>query len=137
MSSRTADELLSAEGAVLTDPADVERALVQMWAPAGAQAANQPAAKTATRVSVANLIVVAPAAQLDELLEVMAELSPLLPTRTIVLLIAEGSAGPAEITAARGGPLQRPGPGGPRRASLGRSLQGGRRGGRRAPAADG
>jgi glucose-6-phosphate dehydrogenase assembly protein OpcA len=99
MSSRTADGLLSPDGAVLTDPADVERALVKMWTPAGEQAAGKPAAKTATRVSVANLIVAAPAGQWDELLEVMAELSPIMPTRTIVLLIADGPEAPAEITA--------------------------------------
>lgn len=98
MSGSTQD-LLSPEGAVLTDPADVERALARMWAPAGAKASGEPAAKAATRICVANLIVVAPAAQWDALLEVMAELSPMMPTRTIVLLIAEDQGAPAEITA--------------------------------------
>lgn len=91
--------LLSAEGAVLVDPADVERALVEMWTPAAEAAGGDSSAKTATRVSVANLIVVAPAGEWDQLLEVMAGLSPLMPTRTIVLLIADGADEPEQITA--------------------------------------
>lgn len=99
MSSTASDSLFSTGGAVLKDPTEVERALAQMWRLAGEKASGEPEAKTASRVSVANLAIVAPASQWDMLLETMAELSPMYPTRSIVLLIADGGPAPAEITA--------------------------------------
>ncbi|HOB74724.1 MAG TPA: glucose-6-phosphate dehydrogenase assembly protein OpcA [Phycisphaerae bacterium] len=98
MSQTTPDSLFSPEGTVLTDPAEVERALARMWKLAGEKAAGETTTKTASRVSVANLVVVAPAAQWDQLLELMAEFSPIYPTRSIVLLITEEASEPREIT---------------------------------------
>src|SRR5687767_5552335 len=83
--------LLSPEGAVLTEPEQLERALAAMWEQAGEKATGNKESHTATRVCVANLIVVGRAADWDQLIKVLSELSPVYPTRTIVLL-AEGEA---------------------------------------------
>ena len=80
--------LFSPAGAVLTDPADVERALALLWKPADAQ--DGAAAPAATRVSAANLLVVASEGSWPAVAEVLGELSPTYPTRTIVVLLGEG-----------------------------------------------
>lgn len=88
---RTA-ELLSPEGAKLSDPGQVERALAEMWKQSGKAASGEAQQPAATRVCVANLVVVAAAEQWNELLGVLGELSPMYPTRTIALLLSEDGA---------------------------------------------
>lgn len=101
MSTPAAQDLFSPEGAALHDPSEVERALARMWTQAGTGEAGETSAKIATRVSVANLIVTADAAEWDEILGVLAELSPQYPSRTILLLID-----PAEGSTDAGGPFR-------------------------------
>ncbi len=77
--------LFSPDGAVLIDPVEVEHALAEMWA-----AAEPDGEKAiATRVCTANLIVVADADRQHDIFNVLGELSPLYPTRTIVVLLEE------------------------------------------------
>lgn len=80
--------LLSAEGATLTDPNHVERALARMWQPAGRRAGGE-SAKTATRVCMGNLIVVADSHRWDNLSQTLGELSPFYPARTVVVLLRD------------------------------------------------
>ncbi|NLX12056.1 MAG: hypothetical protein GXY44_00170 [Phycisphaerales bacterium] len=77
--------LFAPEGAVLADPAEIERALTAMW-----EAAESDGSKAvATRVCTANLIVVADVAEQHDIFNVLGELSPVYPTRTIVVLLDE------------------------------------------------
>ncbi len=79
--------LFSPEGAVLIDPIEVEHALMAMW-----EAGKPDEMETvATRVCIANLIVVAEAKSQHEIFNVLGELSPIYPTRTIVVLLDEGA----------------------------------------------
>jgi hypothetical protein len=57
-----------------------------MWKQGGAAAGEEKPA--ATRVCLANLVVVAEAGRCSDVLEVLGELSPMYPTRTIVLLLS-------------------------------------------------
>lgn len=90
--------LFSPEGVPLREPEEVERALTALWRPAAREATGDETA-TATRVSIANLLVVTSADQWNDVLAALGELSPLYPTRTIALLIeaAAGDAAPEPI----------------------------------------
>jgi len=78
--------LFAPEGAVLNDPMDVEHAFAAMW-----EADESDGSKAvATRVCTANLIVVADADDQHDIFNVLGELSPVYPTRTIVVLLEEG-----------------------------------------------
>jgi glucose-6-phosphate dehydrogenase assembly protein OpcA len=81
--------LLAPEGAILRDPADVERALATLWQPKGEEAAEQKGTKTTTRVCMANLVVVGRAREWDDLSQVLADLAEEYPTRTLVLLLGD------------------------------------------------
>jgi len=82
--------LLTGEGADLTDPGQVDRALATLWRPpAGYRAADPVGA--ATRVCAANLLVVADEADRTWISQVLGSLSPRYPTRTIVWLADVGS----------------------------------------------
>jgi hypothetical protein len=81
--------ILTPDGETLRDPGQVERALAEMWKQAGAAATGDARQPAASRVCLANLIVVCAADRWDERLEVLGELSPLYPTRTIALLVQE------------------------------------------------
>ena len=88
MASDSPAELLSPEGGVLTDPGQVERAIADIWRlPDDGIIGSE--AKTATRVSVGNLIVVGRADDWHGLSLVLGELSPEYPTRTVVVLLEE------------------------------------------------
>jgi glucose-6-phosphate dehydrogenase assembly protein OpcA len=90
--------LFSPEGVPLREPEEVERALTALWSPAAREATGDETA-TATRVSIANLLVVTSADEWNDVLAALGELSPLYPTRTIVLLIegSESDAAPEPI----------------------------------------
>jgi hypothetical protein len=79
--------LLSPEGAVLKDPAQVEQALAALWEPMGKQAAEAEGAETTTRVCMANLVVVGQAREWNQLSQVLTDLDREYPTRTLVLLL--------------------------------------------------
>jgi len=80
----------------LTEPGQVERALAAMWKQSADEAVKGREKQAATRVCMANLIVVGREKEWDGLLEVLGELSPVYPTRTIVVLLDESGDSPAE-----------------------------------------
>jgi len=80
--------LLTAEGAELTDPEQVERALAALWKPPPAFGPRD-ATQQATRVCAANLVAVAGQQDWTRLGHVLGELSPDYPTRTIVWLVPD------------------------------------------------
>jgi len=86
-------ELLSAEGAILRDPTDVERALTALWKEAGGRPGDRPVSEVKTRVCMANLVLVARAEEWNELRAVLAGLAAKYPTRTLVLLLGDRQAG--------------------------------------------
>ncbi len=96
MSATDLADLLSPEGAPLNDPGEVERALSTMWRSAGKKATGATEHEAVTRVCLANLIVVGDAAHWGDLIEVLGELSPIYPTRTIVLLLETETGGAAD-----------------------------------------
>lgn len=87
MANGSVTSFLSAEGAVLTDPGELERALAFMWKQAGESATVGESKAAVSRVSLANLVVVGPADARDAPLQILGELAPQYPTRSIVLLI--------------------------------------------------
>ncbi len=83
MSPADATDLLSPEGAALTSPEQVERALAALWGPAGTDVARE---SPATRVSLANLVVIGSLAESSALLESLSELATVFPARTLLVL---------------------------------------------------
>ena len=79
----TTSPLLNPEGAVLTDAGEVDRALTEMWDAGKGKDATQQA----TRVCLANLILVAHVDRWNELTAALGELSPMYPTRTLAILL--------------------------------------------------
>ena len=75
--------ILTPEGAPLTDPAQVERALAALWKPPP----NEAGEDALTRVCVGNLLVVGRSSDWDHLARSLGALSPLYPSRTIGLLV--------------------------------------------------
>lgn len=91
--------LFSVEGAPLGDPAEVDQALAALWDPPEHHGRPGASMRPTTRVSVANLIVIATESQSDEIGEVVAELSAVYPTRTIVVLMGSGCEVRASVSA--------------------------------------
>ncbi len=107
-------DILSPEGTLLTDPAQIERALAEMWRQAGAAASGEADQPAASRVCVANLIVVGAAERWGELLDVLGELSPMYPTRTVALLLTQPAGpGPESVHASVSALCHIPQPGRP------------------------
>ncbi len=79
--------LLTPEGATLRRPEDVDRAFARLWESSKGREPVPGEHLTATRVCVANLIVVAPEAEFNAINQVLGDLSPRYPTRTLVLLL--------------------------------------------------
>lgn len=79
--------LLTPEGGVLRRPDDVDRAFARLWESAQGQHAGSGEHVTATRVCVANLIVVASEEGFNAVNDVLGDLSPHYPTRTLVVLL--------------------------------------------------
>ena len=77
--------LFDPEGRPLTDPSQVEHALASLWKPPPAQ----HEAAVASRICKGNLVVVGLSAAWPRLSDVLGELSPLVPSRTVVLLLEE------------------------------------------------
>jgi hypothetical protein len=100
-----ASSLFSPEGVELRDPAQVERALADMWKPA-AQAAGAAGSEPVTRVCLANLVVVAAQDNWHGLLHDLSELSSVYPTRTIVLLLGAAGADTGGLAGAPGGEVR-------------------------------
>ncbi|MBP7933842.1 MAG: glucose-6-phosphate dehydrogenase assembly protein OpcA [Phycisphaerae bacterium] len=75
------DDLLKPEGAPISDPGQIERALALLWEPSA-----EGGDRVASRICVANLVIVSRAENWHGLVEVLADISPAYPTRTIVLL---------------------------------------------------
>jgi hypothetical protein len=82
-------DLLSPAGAALTDPTQVDRALAELWKPQP----NKNNTTVATRICMANLLVIDHADNWPKLSEVLAELSTVFPTRTIVVLMENEQTG--------------------------------------------
>lgn len=74
-------DLLRPEGASIRDPGQIEQALAFLWEPA-----SENGDKVASRICVANLVVVGRPEDWHDLVEVLGEISPSYPTRTVVLL---------------------------------------------------
>lgn len=81
--------LLTAEGSVLTEPEQVEKALSHLWR-ATLKPHREGDELVASRVCAANLIILGLTEQWNAISATLGELSPAYPTRTIVLLLDPG-----------------------------------------------
>lgn len=77
--------ILTPEGAPLVDPAQIERALAALWKPP----TDAAGIEVASRVCVSNLLVVGRAADWGRFADVLGSLSPLYPSRTVILLLGD------------------------------------------------
>jgi len=77
--------IFNPDGTMLADPSQVDRALAALWK----ASLDESGAEVATRVCVANLIVVGQPSNWNDLSEVLGVLSPAVPSRTIVLLLGK------------------------------------------------
>jgi hypothetical protein len=81
--------LLSPEGAVLKEPAEVERALINLWEAFGHKPDQEPSAEATTRVCMANMVLLAYSKEWNDLSQVLADLAREYPTRTLCLLLGD------------------------------------------------
>jgi len=84
-------DLLSAEGAILTDPAMINHALTTMWKSAHQIDTAKTGGKVASRICIANLIVMGYTDNWPHLGQILGELSLTYPTRSIVVLITDSN----------------------------------------------
>ena len=89
MSEASLPALLTAEGAILTDPGQVEEALTSLWKPPEGYG-HTDSSEAATRICAANLIIVADVAERTWISQQIGTLSPRYPARTIVWLTETG-----------------------------------------------
>lgn len=108
--------LLSPDGAVLGDPAEVEEALAVLWDTAAGQPETEAGGPAVTRVCMGNLVVVGEAKQWEQLSIVLAQIAREYPSRTVALLVGdEAMAGrpPGQVQAAVSSVCHLPQPGRP------------------------
>jgi hypothetical protein len=105
--------LFNPDGLTLADPSEVESALAALWKPSP----GQPDAEVATRICTGNLIVVGSSTDWPRLSGTLGELSPLVPSQTVVWLFEElyhrHHQGAAEIRASVSALCHLPQPGRP------------------------
>jgi len=87
--------LFSPDGQTLADPSQIESALAALWKPPP----DQPDAEVATRVCAGNLVTIGLSTDWPRLVAALGELSPLVPSRTVVLLLDQSAADPHEDSA--------------------------------------
>jgi glucose-6-phosphate dehydrogenase assembly protein OpcA len=99
----TGEGLVSAEGAVLTDPGQVERALTWLWEPTTGAERTGEQRRVATRVCVGNLVAIGRSDAWSMLSSVLGEISPVYPTRTIVVVVGAEAGRSVEVNASVSG----------------------------------